>query len=81
MAEQRLQVATSMHDAKDKRVLVLDAVHNHVFAHSEAAVSGAEILLPRASDVWEAGKCVKTVGDRVDQTVGNLDTAAFPGNV
>src|SRR6266478_4071727 len=70
-----------MNDAKDKLAFVFHAVHNHVFAHGQAAVSGAEIFLARTSDIGEAGKRVKTLGNGVDQAVGNLDAAAFPRNI
>ena len=66
-----------MHDAKDKHVLVFDAVDNHVFSHGQTAVSGAEIFLPGTTDIGEAGKREETVCDGVDQAVGNLDAAAF----
>lgn len=51
MAEKGLRVAAAMHDAQDKRILVFDTVHNHVFPHGQAAVSGAEIFGPRTSDI------------------------------
>jgi hypothetical protein len=77
MAEKRLKVAAAMHDAKDKRVFVFEAVNDDVFAHGKAAVSRAEIILAGTSDIGKAGKREKTVRDSVDQPVGNFDAAAF----
>ncbi len=59
MLEERLQVAPAMRQAKDERVLVFDAVHNHIFAH------GA-----RTSDIREAGNEGETIRDGVDEAVG-----------
>ncbi|HEY7333561.1 MAG TPA: hypothetical protein VH639_01665 [Bryobacteraceae bacterium] len=70
-----------MHHAKDKRILVFDAVHNHIFAHGQAAISQPEIFVARAPDIRKAGKGKETVGDGISQTVGNLDAAAFLGHV
>ena len=70
-----------MHDAKDKRVLVFDAVHNKYFPHGQAAVSGAEIFLAGTTDIGEAGEREETVCDGVDEVVRDLDAAAFLGNV
>jgi len=81
VAEQRLQLASAIDDAKDRRVLVFDAVHNHVFAHGEAAEAGAEIFLAWPSDIGEAGKRKETVRDGINPAIGNLDAAAFPGDV
>jgi hypothetical protein len=66
-----------MHDPKDKRVFLLNAVNYHVFAPGKAAVSGAEIVLAGTSDIGKAGKRVKTVCDSFDQPVGNFDAPAF----
>ena len=53
-AEERSLRAASMHHAENKLIFVLDTVHNHVFAHGQAAVAGAEISLTRAPDLTEA---------------------------
>ena len=45
---------------KDKRVLVLDAVHNHVLTLGQTAISGAEILITGTPDIGEAGKLDET---------------------
>jgi hypothetical protein len=66
-----------MHDAKDQRGLVFHDVHNHVFPHGEAALTGAEVFLAGTSNIGEAGKREETVCDGVDQAVGNLDATAF----
>jgi hypothetical protein len=65
MAEEGLYLAVAMHDAKNKRVLVFDAVHNHVFPYGQAAIAGAEIFLAGTSDIGEAGNGVKTICDGV----------------
>jgi len=80
MHEERLQIAAAMHHAKDNRLFVFDAVHNHVFAHGQAAVADAEIRVTRAPDVGEAGERVETFCDGIDQPVGNLNAATFPGD-
>jgi len=61
-----------MHDAKDEHVLVFDAVHNHVFSHSQTAVTWAKIFLPGTTNIGEAGKREETVCDGVDEAVRNL---------
>jgi hypothetical protein len=81
MAEQGLKVAAAMRNTKDKHVAVFDAVHDNVFSDCHAAAAGAEVFIARASDVREAGQHKKAVGDGVDQAIGNLDAAAFLGDV
>lgn len=70
-----------MNDAQDKHVLVFNTVHNGIFTNGKASVCGAEIFLAGTSHIGEAGKREETVRNGVDQAVGNLDAAAFLGNV
>jgi len=65
VAEERLQVAATMQDAKDQRLVIFDAVNNDVFAHGQAAVSGTEILFARTSDARKAANRKKAVCDGV----------------
>lgn len=81
MIEKRVQAPTAMHDAKDKRVFVLNAVHNHIFTHGQAAEAGAKIFFARASDIGKTGERKETVRDGVDQAISNVDAAAFRGDV
>lgn len=54
-----------MHDTENQRVFIFDAVHNHVFAHSQPAVAWTEVFLSRPSDVGKAGKREETIRDGV----------------
>lgn len=67
-----------MHDAKDKRALVFDAVHNHALPHGQAAVSGAEVFLAGTTDIGEAGEREETVCDGVDEALRGSRCCRFP---
>ena len=56
VAENRLQLAATMHDAKDECVPVFDTVHNHIFSHGQAAVSLAEVFFARTPNVAKASQ-------------------------
>ncbi|MGD0010820.1 MAG: hypothetical protein ABSE93_20040 [Terriglobia bacterium] len=59
------QVA-AMDDAKDKHVLVFNTVKDDILPHSHAAASDAEFVIAGTSDIGEARKHEKTVGDGVN---------------
>jgi hypothetical protein len=59
MAEKCLQMAAAMYDAEDKRVLVFDAVDDHVFPHGQATVAGADVLFSRPPDIGKLASVKK----------------------
>lgn len=77
MPEECFYFAPSVCDTKDQYVLGFDTVHENILTYGETAVATAEIFGAGTPQVREAGKQEETVRDRVDQTVGNLDAAAF----
>jgi len=66
VAEKGLQVAATMYDAKDKHVLVFDAVNDDIPPHRHAAASGAEIVIAGTSDIGEARQHEEAVGEGVN---------------
>jgi hypothetical protein len=66
-----------MHDEEDERVVVLDAVHDHMFSHGQTAVPGAKVLLARTPNVRKTGEREESVRDGVNQAIGNVDATAF----
>jgi hypothetical protein len=44
-----------MHNAENQRVFVFHAVHNHVFPHGGAAVTGTEVFPTGTPDIEEKG--------------------------
>jgi len=66
VAEKGLDLAAAMDYAKDKGVLVFDAVNDDVLAHGKATSSGAEIFSAGTSDIGKAGQREETVGDSVN---------------
>jgi hypothetical protein len=50
-SEKRTQLAVTMHDAQDQRLLVLDAVNDDVIADRKRTVSGTGVMLPGSSDI------------------------------
>jgi hypothetical protein len=66
-----------MCDPKNEDIVGFDAIDDNVLTHGEAAAPEAEILIAGPSHVGEAGKQNETVRDGVNQTVRNLDAAAF----
>ncbi len=70
-----------MRDTKNKHVLGFKAVHDDVLAHSQASASNPEIFIAGTPDIGKAGEVKKTICDGVNQPVGNLNAAAFLGDV
>jgi hypothetical protein len=55
----------------------IDAVENDIFANCKTAHAGAQVMIAVASNVGAEGEKVKTVGQRVDETVRNIGASAF----
>ena len=53
----------------------------NLLAHGKATQAEAQIRIALASDVRVAGKKIETPSDGIDEPVGNLDAAAFFGDV
>ena len=68
-----------MHNPEDEHVLTLNAVQDNVLANSQTSISGPKVRLAGTPDARKTGDHQKTVGDRFDQMIGDLDTAAFLG--
>ena len=77
MAEKSLYIASAMCHPKNENVIGIDAVHDYVFTHGEAAAPEPEIFIAGAPHIGKAGKQNETIGNRVDQAGRNLDAAAF----
>ena len=66
---------------KNEHVLLFDAVDDDIFAHRKTTQAGAQILIALASDVRVAGKEIEMLSDGINEPAGNLDAAAFFGDV
>ncbi len=55
-----------MYDAKDKHFPVFNTVNDDILSHSQAAASGAEIVIVGTPDIGEARQHEKAVGEGVD---------------
>jgi hypothetical protein len=70
-----------MDNTQDKYVYIFDTVNDDIFSHGHTAEVGPKIFIARTTDVGETSKDQKSVRQVVDQTIGNLDAAAFLGDV
>jgi hypothetical protein len=67
---------------ENQHVFVLDkAVDDDVLPYREASQARPQIVIALAAQMRIAGQEIKTFGDGIDQTVGNLHAAAFLDNV
>jgi hypothetical protein len=66
VVEKGFEMAAAMYDAKDKYFHVFNTVNDDILPHSQAAASGAEIVIAGTSDIGEARQHEKAVGAGLD---------------
>ncbi len=81
MTKERLKIPAASRNVKNHHIHVRDAVNDHILANGKAAQAGAQIVIAAAAHVGMAGQKKEALGNGVNQAVGNLDAAAFLGNV
>src|SRR5208337_3727322 len=74
-------VSSSMHNAKNQHVVILDTVNDDVFAHGKTTRANAKLVFAGPAQIWVAGKKKKSVSDGINQLVGDFDAAALGGDV
>jgi hypothetical protein len=81
MAEEGFDIATTMRYAKDEHTLVLDTINDDVVAHGKSPGADTKVLVAGTAQIRMAGKNKKSVGDGIDQMVGDFDASALFGDV
>ena len=66
---------------ENQHVLPFESVDDDVLAYRKATQARTQVLIASASDVRVAGQEVETLRNGIDEAVGNLNAAAFFGNV
>lgn len=70
-------IASSVCDPQNKDIVALSLVHNHVVSDRKAASARSEILVARTAQVRESSQQKEAVRYGIDESIGNLDAAAF----
>ena len=81
LPQQGLDISAAPEHLKNQHVVLFDAVDDDILAHGKTPQARAQILIAVASDVRVSGKKIETLGDGINEPVGNLDAAAFFGDV
>jgi hypothetical protein len=81
MVKQRFNITAAVCHAKNQHVRILDTIHDDLLANGKTPRANAELIVTGAAQVGLAGKKKKPAGDGIDQPVGNINAAAFLGNV
>jgi hypothetical protein len=66
--------------AKDSHVPAIKVVENHIIADRKAARAGKQVVAG-GSDPWMAGQKTEPAGNGIDQALGDVGAAGFPGDV
>ncbi len=81
VVEQRFKVAAAVYYSENENVRTLDAIHDDVIAHCEAARAGAKIFIAGAADVRETGEKRETASNLVNQAGGHIHAGALLGSI
>ena len=77
MPEQSGNVTAAAKHAKDQHVFVLDAVDDDVLAYGKAAQAGTQVLVACTADIGMCGEKEQSIGDGINEAIGNFKTAAL----
>ena len=66
-----------MEEVKNDHVATLDSVNDDIRSYCQASQTWTQVVIATATDVRMFGQDEKMVGDRIDQSLGNIGIAAL----
>jgi hypothetical protein len=79
--KQHFDISAAARYVENSNVFAFDAVEYYKIADWEAAHSGTQIFMAAAPDEWGKSQQIETLGESVDEAVGNILATAFSGEV
>ncbi len=81
LVKQRCNITAAVCHAKNQHVRILQTIYYDVLAYRETPRANAKVVVARAAQVGMACKKEKSVGDGIDQAIGDFKVTALFGDV